>query len=85
MKFRCIRTSDWSGGSPCEGAFSEDRVFKLETGKEISTKIWFVEIGSFEEFIEFVKLHKVVIVGVVYEDEKELQLEIYSDTGLEVR
>jgi len=78
MKFRCRRTSEWKGGSPCEGAFSENKVFKLENGKRVSIKNWFVEIGSFEDFIEFVRSHKAVIVEVVYGDEKEFQIEIYD-------
>ena len=68
MEFRVIRSSQWSDEKP-------------RNVKEAYQKgeNWYIKIGKLEDLIDFYKKYGSLIIGSNWDNEKEMQIEIYDD------
>ena len=68
MEFRVIRSSQWSDEKP-------------RNVKEAYQKgeNWYIKIGKLEDLIDFYNKYGSLIIGSNWDNEKEMQIEIYDD------
>lgn len=73
MNFIITKTSDIYS-KPCRGAYKDS--IESICGPE---DIWRIKINSLEQLINLIKKYGTIIVGPYYENEEEMEIEIYDD------
>lgn len=63
MRYRVIRTRDWSDKKPCDEAFSEKRLVENVRGEKLERVYYYVNIESLEELMGFIEKYGEVVMG----------------------
>lgn len=77
MKYRVIRTSDWSDKKPCDEAIPERKFVEDPNGVMFERVDHYVNFDSLDEMMGFIEKYGEIVVGP--DSFGEPRIEIYDD------